>query len=122
MAELKTCTEHPHGREEVQKPACLVLVGQARSGGYLCSLGQDQMACHSGSSRCLRHAGLAPSPLPRGINVAEVALPLLPAGGQAPGVYQSSHFSPYSSSWPFARAEWQSRLPSPGHKPTTLPN
>lgn len=66
------------------------------------------------SSLYLRHEGLAPSTPPWGINVVEVALPLLPAG-----VYQSSHLSPCSGPWPFARVEWQSGLPSPGH---TLPH
>lgn len=73
------------------------------------------------SSLCLRHAWLAPSPPPRGVNVVEIALPLLPTGGWAAGVYQSSYLSPCSGWWPFARVEWQSGRPSPGHT-LTPPN
>lgn len=69
----------------------------------------------------LRHAWLAPSPPPRGVNVVEIALPLLPTGGWAAGVYQSSYLSPCSGWWPFARVEWPSGLPSPGHT-LTPPN
>lgn len=109
----------------MQKPTCLALVGQAIPEGclHLRQMGTWPKVTFSAawvnvkwhvtvvSSLYLRHEGLAPSTPPRSVHVVEVALPLLPAG-----VYQSS---PCSGPWLFARVEWQSGLPSPGH---TLPH
>lgn len=55
------------------------------------------------SSLCLRYARLAPSLPPVGVNVIEVAPPLLPTDGWAAGVYRFSHLSPCHGSRPFAR-------------------